>query len=94
MIYLYIGNQEYSHYFIDYVNSITVNFKQCILLNDYQNLIKIINEPHHFIFINNIPNNILNNYKHIFPNIYFLNTEQLIRVIVSRRIVSFFIFFF
>ena len=90
MIYLYIGNQEYSHYFIDYVNSITVNFKQCILLNDYQNLIKIINEPHHFIFINNIPNNILNNYKHIFPNIYFLNTEQLSRIDWLHKITNYY----
>ena len=79
MIYIYIGNQEHSQYFIDYVNSITVNYKQCILLTNYQTLLKKMNEYHQFIFINNIPDDILKNYTNIFYNIYFLNTEQLSR---------------
>ena len=83
-IYLYVKIEQ-SKYFIDYINSIIVNNKQILLLTyydaDYETLDTMIKSNHDtiFIFIQDIPINIINNYKNNYKNICILNTEQLSR---------------
>jgi hypothetical protein len=82
-IYIYCNNDNLI-YFVDYINSILVNYNDIVLILDYNELKKIINNINNnetnndkIIFIQCIPD--LTDVSNIIDQIYVFNTEQLSR---------------
>lgn len=82
-IYIYCNNENLI-YFVDYINSILVNYNDIVLILDYNELKKIINNINNnetnndkIIFIQCIPD--LTDVSNIIDQIYVFNTEQLSR---------------
>ena len=81
VVYIYSDSNTVK-FFIDYINSIIINYNDIVLILNFNELLLIINNINNkinndiIIFMQSIPNINISN---IINNIYILNTEQLTR---------------
>jgi len=81
VVYIY-SDPNTVKFFIDYINSIIINYNDIVLISNFNELLLIINNINNkinndiIIFMQSIPNIDISN---IINNIYILNTEQLTR---------------
>ena len=81
VVYIY-SDPNTVKFFIDYINSIIINYNDIVLISNFNKLLLIINNINNkinndiIIFMQSIPNIDISN---IINNIYILNTEQLTR---------------